>query len=149
MPQSQEYWLLLPLLASIYGFCQVNVKTDDGYFLGFPSLWNVVAFYLYVLPLGPWACLAVVVVLAVLTFVPSKYLYPSQPGRLNQATTILGAVWVVPLGWLLWKVTESPTPRDDPSIQRLAVASLIYPIFYLAVSWVVTVSHWRKPSPEP
>ena len=125
------------------------MKTDDGYFLGFPSLWNVAAFYLYVLPLGAWACLAAVVFLALLTFVPSKYLYPSQPGRLNQATTILGAVWVVPLGWLLWKVMESPTPRDDPSIQPLAVASLIYPIFYLAVSWVVTVSQWRKPSPRP
>src|SRR5207253_9748328 len=32
--QSPE-WLLAPLLASIYGFCQTTAKTDDGYFLGF------------------------------------------------------------------------------------------------------------------
>src|SRR5262249_46809012 len=32
-------WLLLPLLASAYGFCQTSIKTDDGYFLGFPSYW--------------------------------------------------------------------------------------------------------------
>ncbi len=148
LPAGQEYWLLLPLLASIYGFCQVKVKTDDGYFLGFPSLWNVVAFYLYVLPLGSWASLAVIVVLAVFTFVPSKYLYPSQPGRLNQAATILGAVWAVPLGWLLWRVLASTTPRHDPSIQRLAVATLLYPVLYLAVSWIVTLNHWTRPTPE-
>ncbi len=43
LPEGQEAWLLLPLLASVYGFCQVQAKTDDGYFLGFPSLWNLVA----------------------------------------------------------------------------------------------------------
>ena len=54
LPPGQEAWLLFPLAASAYGFCQVQAKTDDGYFLGFPSLWNVVAMYLYVLPLDPW-----------------------------------------------------------------------------------------------
>src|SRR5205085_626483 len=49
VPEGQEAWLLLPLLASVYGFCQVSIKTDDGFFLGFPSLWNVVALYIYVL----------------------------------------------------------------------------------------------------
>ena len=58
LPPGQEAWLFLPLLASAYGFCQVQAKTDDGYFLGFPSLWNVVALYLYMLPFGPWLGLA-------------------------------------------------------------------------------------------
>src|SRR5881392_541258 len=49
LPAGQEFWLIAPLLASAYGFCQVNAKTDDGYFLGFPSYWNIIAFYLYVL----------------------------------------------------------------------------------------------------
>src|ERR1700756_4911322 len=49
LPAEQEYWLLLPLLASAYGFCQVSIKTDDGFFLGFPSYWNLIAFYLYML----------------------------------------------------------------------------------------------------
>ena len=51
LPAGHEAWLFLPLLASAYGFCQVQAKTDDGYFLGFPSLWNLVALYLYVLHL--------------------------------------------------------------------------------------------------
>ena len=98
LPAGRRPGCIFPLMASIYGFCQVQAKTDDGYFLGFPSLWNVVAFYLYVLPLSPWTRLAIVVVLAVLTFVPSKYLYPSQPGRLNLVATILGSL----LGRFRW-----------------------------------------------
>ncbi len=144
LPQGQEAWLILALLASIYGFCQVNVKTDDGYFLGFPSLWNVVALYLYVLPIGPWISLLVIVVLAVLTFVPSKYLYPSQPGRLNRLATVLGAVWAVQCGWLLWCVLASAAPREDPSIHHLAISSLAYPLFYLASSWIVTLNDWKS-----
>ena len=57
LPESCEVCLLIPLLASAYGFCQVSAKTDDGYFLGFPSYWNLVAFYLYTLqPLSGWFC---------------------------------------------------------------------------------------------
>src|SRR4051794_28338879 len=35
----------MPLLASSYQFCRIDAKTDDHFFLGFPSYWNVVAFY--------------------------------------------------------------------------------------------------------
>src|SRR5436190_17814061 len=49
LPGASAWLLLLPLLASAYGFSQTDAKTDDGFFLGFPSYWNVVAFYVYVL----------------------------------------------------------------------------------------------------
>src|SRR5262249_16725874 len=102
LPTGYEAWLFLPLVASAYGFCQVQAKTDDGYFLGFPSLWNVVALYLYVLPFGAWGSLAVVVVLALLTFVPTRHLYPSLPGRLNRWATLLGIPWAIALVWIIW-----------------------------------------------
>jgi phosphatidylcholine synthase len=145
LPAGQEGWLILPLVASVYGFCQVDAKTEDGYFLGFPSLWNVVALYLYVLPLDRWMALGIVVVLAVMTFVPSKYLYPSQPGPFNQFATLLGAIWTVPFGWLIWKLPTSSSPRSDASLQWLALASLSYPIFYMGASWVITLRHWSRP----
>src|SRR5215212_1119947 len=37
-----------PLIASGYGFAQTQAKTDDDYFLGFPSYWSLIGFYLYV-----------------------------------------------------------------------------------------------------
>ena len=122
----------------------MQAKTDDGYFLGFPSLWNVVAFYLYMLPLGPWPSLAVVVLLAILTFVPTRHLYPSQPGRLNRLATLLGVPWTLLFVWLIWKLPPHVESVVASSTMQWAWISLSYPLFYLGVSWVISVSHWQK-----
>src|ERR671916_27132 len=55
LPDGVLGWVVaaLPLLASSYQFCRVDAKTDDHTFLGFPSYWNVVAFYAVVLDLAP------------------------------------------------------------------------------------------------
>ncbi|HEY7155411.1 MAG TPA: CDP-alcohol phosphatidyltransferase family protein [Gemmataceae bacterium] len=145
LPEGWEICLLLPLLASAYGFCQASAKTDDGYFLGFPSYWNLVAFYLYVLrPPPPWFSLGVLVVLSVLTFVPSRYLYPSQRGRLNWVTNVLGGVWALLLAWILWDMpAEIPA---DGSTRRLALGSLFFPAWYLGASWTISVRLWRRHS---
>ncbi len=147
LPTGQEAWLILALVASMFGFCQVDAKTEDGYFLGFPSLWNLVALYLYVLPMGQWYRLIVVVLLALMTFVPSKYLYPSQPGRLNRVATLLGAFWAILVGWLIWILPEDGALESESSVTRLASVSLVYPVFYLAASWIVTLMHWSRPRP--
>jgi phosphatidylcholine synthase len=128
LPEGQEAWLLLPLIASVYGFCQVQAKTDDGYFLGFPSLWNVVALYLYVLPLYPWVKLAVVIVLAILTFVPTRHLYPSLPGRLNRLTTIFGAIWTPFFAWVIWSLPTGSQTRPSAFTLGLAFLTLAYPL---------------------
>jgi phosphatidylcholine synthase len=66
--------LLFPLLASAFGFSRRNAKTKDGFFLGFPSYWNVVAFYLFFLRPPPLLSMTVIVGLAALTLLPSRYL---------------------------------------------------------------------------
>jgi phosphatidylcholine synthase len=148
LPQGQAGWLVLALLASVYGFCQVSVKTDDGYFLGFPSYWNLIALYLYLLhfhvfALPGWFSLGVVIGFSLLTFVPSRYLYPSQKGRLNMVTNIFGGLWAVLLAWVLYRLPVEPSTSDD-SIRWLIVASLLFPIYYLVVSWTVSVRLWLR-----
>jgi phosphatidylcholine synthase len=146
LPEGAEAWLLLPLLASAYGFCQSSAKTDDGYFLGFPSLWNVVAFYLYALqPLPGWLALALVVGPAVLTFVPLRYLYPSLGGRLNGLTQLLGVGWGALLVAVLVKLPEEvPGPGKDNPARPLALVSLAFPLYYLLASWLVSLRRWRR-----
>jgi phosphatidylcholine synthase len=144
LPAGTELFLLLPLLAGAYGFCQAEAKTADGHFLGFPSYWNLVAFYLYVLqPLPGWLSLGLVIVPAVFTFVPSVYLYPSQKGLLNRLSCVLGVPWAVLLAVVLWRMPDDPGTQDGPT-RELALWSLTYPIFYLGVSWVVTLLRWRR-----
>lgn len=134
-PGAMAAWLLVPLVASAYGFCQVEAKTDDHYFLGFPSYWNIVAFYLYLLKLPASWALALVLVLAVLTFVPTRYLYTTSSGRWSLLTNGLSAVWVVSLVAILWWWTLSP--------RWLVVSSLVFPVYYMTASWAVTVHLWR------
>src|SRR4051812_15625715 len=78
LPPDWQAALLAPLVASAYGFCQTSAKTDDGYFLGFPSYWNIIAFYLYLLHPPGWLTVAILWFFALMTFVPARYLYPTH-----------------------------------------------------------------------
>jgi phosphatidylcholine synthase len=148
LPSHLAAWLLVPLLASAYGFCQVSIKTSDGYFLGFPSYWNVVAFYLYLLRPPTWLSLTLLLGLAGLTFVPTKYLYPSQRGPLSKLTNLLGAAWgllVLAIVLLLPGGDSAAEPSADRKVFWLTCVSLYYPIYYLAVSWAIS---WARRSEE-
>jgi phosphatidylcholine synthase len=123
----------------------VSSKTDDGYFLGFPSYWNVIAFYLYVLqPLPGLFSVALILLFALLTFVPTRYLYPSQKGRLNRWTSLLGAPWAGLLVGVLWALPAPASEAPGASLaSRLALASLFFPVYYLGMSWAISWRLWR------
>jgi phosphatidylcholine synthase len=145
---SGAQWVLVAaLLASAYGFCQVPAKTSDGYFVGFPSYWNIVAFYLYVLRLPGWLSAVLILLFAALTFVPSYYLYPSRGATLSRTTNFLGGVWVVLLVGVLWRLPTTDVAINAEAERQtlyLAVASLFYPIYYMAGSWAVTIARWSR-----
>jgi phosphatidylcholine synthase len=147
VPEGAEPFLLVPLLASAYGFCQTDIKTEDGFFLGFPSYWNVIALYLYFLrPPAPIA-LAMLLVLALLTFVPTRYLYPSQRGTpLSRTTNGLGFLWAVAWGAMLFTAMRATPPiAEAHDGLRLAVTlSTVYPVYYFLASWVITVHRWVR-----
>ena len=126
----QAWLLLLPLLASAYGFSQVNAKTDDGFFLGFPSYWNIVAFYLYLLSPPAWVSLTIIFVLSILTFIPWRYLYPSQRAPYSLLTNLLAFLWVILLLMSLARV---------PDYDVLLLISLAFPIYYMLMSWALTL----------
>jgi phosphatidylcholine synthase len=116
----------LVLIASGYGFSQTAAKTPDHFFTGFPSYWNVVAFYLHVLQWPPALNAAVLVVLAVLVFVPLRYAYPSRMTELRRPTVVLGLVWGAVLLWALLNLEHAP--------RALLTWSLAYPAYYVAIS---------------
>ena len=147
LPPQFDWLLVVALLASAYGFCQVPAKTPDGYFVGFPSYWNIVAFYLYVLKIpGPAAALCVVG-LSALTFVPSYYVYPSRGRTLSKTTNFLGGVWAMLLVWILWRLPTEPLATEAGAAKHdrtLALISLFYPAYYVALSWGITLRRWRR-----
>src|SRR5215470_15014678 len=74
--------IVIVVTGALY-FADREMKTVDNYFRGFPTLWNGAAFYLFVLKLNPWLAAAIVAALAVLTFVPFKFLHPFRVVRLR------------------------------------------------------------------
>lgn len=112
--------------ASAYGFAQVAAKTPDHFFTGFPSYWNVVAFYLYALGWSPGTNALVVALFAIGVFVPIRWVYPSRTPTLRPLTVGLGVAWGLVLCWLLLDLEAAP---------RWAVqASLLYPVYYALLS---------------
>ena len=139
LPGAFAWLLLLPLLASAYGFSQVDAKTDDGFFLGFPSYWNITAFYLFALPVAAPVAATILVTFSVLTFVRTPYLYATRGGPFSRTMNVGAAVWFVLLGMILFG------PRDWS--RTVAMVSLIYPLMYLGFSGLVTVRKRRRRHP--
>jgi phosphatidylcholine synthase len=131
LPGALAWVLLLPLVASAFGFSRVNAKTADGFFLGFPSYWNVVAFYLYLLQPRVPVSLAVIVAFALLTFVPARYLYITRGGPYARVMLVGGVIWAI----VTLLLAVGPLAHH----QTLARISMIYPLAYLALSWIVTM----------
>jgi phosphatidylcholine synthase len=135
-----EVLAALPLLASSYQFCRVDAKTEDHYFLGFPSYWNVIAFYAIVMDLASSTLAIILVVCSVLVFVPVKYIYPSRTVVLQRTNLALAVGWLLSYAVLLWQM-------PDPSAIVLAL-SLAYVVYYAAASVYLTFRD-RPADPAP
>ena len=86
-------WVAAPILASAYGFSQASAKTEDDFFLGWPSYWNVVALYCWLLDLSTTTGAFWLVVCSIGIFLPFKYVYPSKLAVLRKTTTVGGLLW--------------------------------------------------------
>jgi phosphatidylcholine synthase len=125
----------LVLLASAYGFGQADAKvsTSDYFFTGFPSYWNIVALYLYVWRLPAAANAAILTVLAILVFVPIRYVYPSRTKTLMVPTLVLGVIWAVLTVVVVWRLPATDGPW--------AALSLVFPAYYTILSLYLHSRH--------
>ena len=133
LPEGPIGWVVaaLPLLASCYQFCRVDAKTADHFFLGFPSYWNVVAFYAIVLDVGRTGVAIALAVLTVLVFVPVRYVYPSRTKLLRGLNLALAGMWLASYAVLL-----AQYPNPNPVVVALSIGYLVY---YVGLSLYLTV----------
>jgi phosphatidylcholine synthase len=126
-------WAAVPagavLLSSAYGFCAGDAKSQDNFFTGFPSYWNIVALYLHAARLGAGWGAGILLVLSALVFVRNGYVYPTRTPVLRGLTLALLAVWgLVVLGMIAMM-------PDVPG--WFVIASLFFPIYYLVLSLIL------------
>ena len=130
----------VPLLASAYGFGQVEAKTedDDHYFVGFPSYWSILGFYFYEFGASPRTAVPLTLAFSVLVFVPLRYPYPTKTRALRPVTLGLGVPWALLTIWLAARLPERPTGP--------ALLSLYYPACYCLLTGAL---RWRRRQLRP
>ena len=130
VPDSWTLWVAgAMLISSAYGFNRADAKTADHFFTGFPSYWNIVTFYMLLLQLPAAVNGVILLALAVMVFVPIRYVYPSRTPVLRWPTNVLGAVWAVLLFVMLWQY---------PAVSKWVLyASLAFPVYYFGLSFML------------
>jgi len=140
--------VVIVVLSSAYQFTQEDAKTSDHFFKGFPSYWNIAVFYLFFWQMDKITNLGIILLLAILSFVPIKYIYPSRLDYLTKSAILRIAMLLATIGWgfatagLLWIY---------PASNKVLVSiSMGYMILYVAISlyrtWI-PLSHiprWKK-----
>ena len=134
--QDASWLAALPLVASAYGFCQKEAKTADHFFRGFPSYWNVVVFYFYVLQTPAWINAFTIIILSVLVFVPIRYVYPSRSPVYRGLTNSLGVLWAAALLAIIYRLPQPP--------RELVWLSLLFPVYYAALSFWLEARRLRR-----
>jgi phosphatidylcholine synthase len=126
VPAPGAAWLAPALLASLLGFANHEAKDEEGgFFRGFPSYWNVAAFYAGFL--SPWANAVMFVALTALTVAPVWFIYPNLAPRPWKAPLLVGAfVWLALMVAMLWDYPHAP--------DWLIGVSLVYPLLYTLAS---------------
>ena len=99
----------LILIVSCYTFANTKLKTEDNYFRGFPAVWNMVIFYLFVIGTSQLTNFLVIVFFSVMTFIPLKYLHPFRVKERKSLNLFLLAIWGVCCVFLLLDLRDTPT----------------------------------------
>lgn len=108
-------------MSSLFHFADRSSKTDDGFFVGFPALWNVVVLYIFTFDLGPEAVIGLVLVFALLTLVPLKWPHPVRCKMFRPLTLCVVGVWALAAIYTL--VENFP---DNSLIRVIFLACALY-----------------------
>jgi phosphatidylcholine synthase len=127
-----------PLIASGYGFAQTQAKTEDDFFLGFPSYWSLIGFYLYVFQSSVAFNTALILLLSVLVFVPIRFPYPTKTRPFRPLTLVCGSLWGLMMVALLLMLPDPPL--------WIAWASLVFVAYYLGLTFWLW---WRRRALRP
>lgn len=131
LPQPVWLWTSIPLIASVFAFVHTGAKEEiNGFFRGFPSYWNVFAFYtaVWLSRWGNGTVLATALVLSGLSLLPVRFVYPNRAPRWRRLFVGGGIAWLAVIGMILWYYSEAPIPNG------LLWLSAIYPVFYVGAS---------------
>lgn len=121
---------IILIVSSLY-YGKEGMVSNDYYFIGFPVMWNLVAFYLfYVFNLSPIGNFITVIIFAILHFVPIKYLYPSRSKRFMGLNILASTLLILSTAALSFLLGDNPTYVGATTwmlvARWVAIISLLY-----------------------
>lgn len=128
-PLSLFAGIVIVVTGALY-FADTRMKTEDAYFRGFPAVWNVVVFYLFILRPESAIALAVVLLFCIMTFVPVLFLHPLRVRRFRAANIALIVLWAA---LALFTLYHDLSPPPAAAILLLAIG-----LYFLAAGLLRT-----------
>jgi len=99
---------MIVVSSAIY-YADMGMKTDEYFFSGFPVVWNMVIFTLFVMDASATTAMTVVTVSVFLTFLPINFLHPVRVKRLRSLNLLVVAIWCALGGYALLMHFQTPT----------------------------------------
>ena len=147
IPALMIYWfqmvpngweIILPagmFAVSLYTFANLNMKTNDYYFSGFPAVWNIVVLYFYILNTHPIINVIVILLLFILTFVPIKFVHPLRVKKIRNLTIFCT---------VLWSATTLKLVTTNPDINLFAEQKIVLLIWIVCSIYFATICGTRS-----
>jgi phosphatidylcholine synthase len=133
--------LIITIGSALY-FADTTMKTDDLWFRGFPAVWNVVVFYIVVFAPPTILSFAIIVVLAVLMFLPVIFVHPFRVKRWRHVTVVVLIAWAAAT---LAALLQQLQPALWVKLVLLGGA-----LYFVFLGWLRSRRlPWSKPKPAP
>ncbi|WP_176085943.1 phosphatidylcholine synthase [Martelella sp. HB161492] len=110
-PMSFVAAALIVVSSAIY-YADSGMKTAENFFSGFPVVWNMVVFALFVIDPPASVAMAIVVISVVLTFLPVNFLHPVRVKRLRPLNLTVFALWSLTGAYALISAFQQPFWMD-------------------------------------
>ena len=136
VPPGWEIYIPAGIVAvSLYTFANINMKTSDYYFSGFPAVWNIVVLYFYILGTNLWINLIVIIMLYILTFVPIKFVHPLRVKDLRNYTIF---------ATILWSASTLKLVTTNPNINLFLEEKIVMLIWILCSIYFASICFTRS-----
>ena len=147
IPALMIYWfqmvpngweIILPagmFAVSLYTFANMNMKTNDYYFSGFPAVWNIVVLYFYILNTHPIINVIIILLLFIFTFIPIKFVHPLRVKKIRNLTIFCT---------VLWSATTLKLVTTNPSINLFAEQKIVLLIWIACSIYFATICGTRS-----
>ena len=112
------------LLTSLYHFSDNGSKNEEKSFVGFPAIWNVVAFYIFVFAPAWEVTAAIIAICIVLTFVPWPWAHPLRVVKLRPVTMAITMIWSIAAAVAVWQGLSTATF----AVKATLIASAVYAV---------------------